>query len=756
MANISLRDYYKEIDALISDGQFPIAVEHCKHILDTYPKDFEAYRLLGKAYLEDKDIVQAADIFERLLAIRPDDFVANIGMSCIREEEGNLDAAIWHMERAFELDSSTSTILSELKRLYTLRDGESPQKIRLTKGALVRMYVKGGMLLQAISEIQTKFPSLEERPDIQILLANLYCQTGQMDAAVDLCLKILQKLPYCFDANLILFNNYESSSGDSASSIYRDRIIETNSYYAFLQDFSLDVTSVPDDAVMLMKANPEILDKGETGNKMPAWFSEESQALQQPNSMNLEPQSPEIAVTIFPQDDLEVTRMEASKGPASEGETRAGFDTESSDVDLPDWMKESGWKPEVPQAELNVNESEPNSTGNILPADIPEWVQGMAPEMSGSSEDDTSNLADKTDLSEILFTNLENDFSSPDIGMDNNLSLNPEDGVLEGSAPAPVEETSSIPEWLQGFDPSQQKLEASDLNKSLPDWLGAEESAATTPQINPFTLEDKSTVQPDDSVEIQANEFPGTAPLSPESIADFEKPEWLKETQAEEEIKSLFASAEKQAQPDEELSSWLNNLRPDTTTSTTENTSQAADVIPDWLREPEPEPQAGDTEPFVLKSQPDQENLDFWIPEHAESESTPEFPVSGSSEVSNVSGFFDELAGQEKTMTESAPDTQENLKVAFSAPELSVVEGFPIDSVIPPKKDNIISLMDYYNQQLQSGQDLPVIIDEVKKLTGEFPGEPGIWLVLGDAYHHNKQIQAALDAYSRAEEFLSK
>jgi tetratricopeptide (TPR) repeat protein len=757
MANISLRNYYKEIDALISDGQFPIAVEQCKQILNTYPKDFETYRLLGKAYLENKDNAQAADIFERVLAIRPDDFVANIGMSCIREEEGNLDAAIWHMERAFELDSSSTTILGELNRLYTLRDGESPQRIRLTKGALVRLYVKSGMLLQAISEIQTKFPSLEERPDIQILLANLYSQTGQFDAAVDLCQNILQNLPYCFDANLILLNNTNSIAGDSESSIYRDRIIETNPYYAFIQDFSLDVATVPDDAVMLMQANPELPDTDLSDNKMPAWFSEESQALQQSELMDLESQPPDIAAAVLPQENLEFPDKKDSGETAAEGERPTAFETETSEVELPDWMKESGWKPEVSQTELNIQESEPPSAGSALPADIPEWVQGMAPETSLPSEGGSSDLTEKSDLSEILFTDLENDLSSSEVALDNDQLTNPEDGVSEGSAIESVEETSStIPEWLQGFDPSQSKSEAQELDKSLPGWLDDEESPDAGHQISPFTLEDMPTVQQDESADIQANAFSETVPFSPESVADFEKPEWLKDTQADEDIKSLFEAGEKSTQSNEVVPGWLDDLRPDTTTLFAENDSQASSEIPDWLQESEQVSQIGDTEPLVIKKQPEPPNLDFWVPEHAESELTPEIPTSDSIEGSNMSAFFDELSSQDKSMDESALEKQENRESAFSIPDFPVFQESTVENLMPPKNDSISSLIDYYNQQLQSNNNLSEIIAEVQKLTNEHPDDPGIWLVLGDAYHHNKQIQAALDAYARAEEFLSK
>src|SRR5512139_30532 len=142
MAKVSLRVYNQEIEAMIDRGQLDEAVAHCKHILKTFPKHLETYRLLGKAYLEYKRYPDAVDIFTRVLVAAPDDFVANVGMSIIRDEENKLDEAIWHMERAFETQTSNGAIKSELQRLYGRREGVQPPNIRMTRGALAQMYVR--------------------------------------------------------------------------------------------------------------------------------------------------------------------------------------------------------------------------------------------------------------------------------------------------------------------------------------------------------------------------------------------------------------------------------------------------------------------------------------------------------------------------------------------------------------------------------------------------------------------------------------
>ena len=143
MAKVSLRIYNREIESLIEQSRLDEAIAHCHHILKTFPKHLETYRLLGKVFLEGKRYNEAVDIFSRILISVPDDFVSHVGMSIINDDQNKLDHAIWHMERAFESQPSNAAIQGELQRLYGRRDGVVPPKIRMTRGALAHMYVQG-------------------------------------------------------------------------------------------------------------------------------------------------------------------------------------------------------------------------------------------------------------------------------------------------------------------------------------------------------------------------------------------------------------------------------------------------------------------------------------------------------------------------------------------------------------------------------------------------------------------------------------
>src|SRR5512147_2795829 len=193
MSKVALRLYNREIETLIDQGHIDEAIAHCQHILKTYPKHLETYRLLGKAFLESKRYDEAVAIFERVLSVAPEDFVSHVGMSIIADDKGRLDDAIWHMERAFEVQPSNAAIQGELQRLFGRRDGVEPPKIRLTRGALAHMYVQGELFNQAISEIRAVLNGDPKRTDMQTLLARAYFRNGQKTEAADICNPLLMK-----------------------------------------------------------------------------------------------------------------------------------------------------------------------------------------------------------------------------------------------------------------------------------------------------------------------------------------------------------------------------------------------------------------------------------------------------------------------------------------------------------------------------------------------------------------------------------
>ena len=86
MAELTLRNYLKQIDAHIAAKRFDEASAHSAHILQTFPKNAVAYRNLGKVLMEQKRYEEAGEVFRRLLGALPDDFSAHYQLSIIYEE----------------------------------------------------------------------------------------------------------------------------------------------------------------------------------------------------------------------------------------------------------------------------------------------------------------------------------------------------------------------------------------------------------------------------------------------------------------------------------------------------------------------------------------------------------------------------------------------------------------------------------------------------------------------------------------------
>jgi tetratricopeptide (TPR) repeat protein len=251
MSVISLRSYNREIDSLIDQSRLDEAIAHCKHILTKFPKHIDTYRLLGKAFLENNQNSNAADIFQRVLSAIPDDFIAHVGMSVIREEEGNLTAAVQHMEKAFERQPYNSEIQLELRRLYGKRDGIEPPKVRLTQGALARIYVRGELFKQGIAELRNAITENPERHDLKTVLAETYHMGNQPALAIDLAGDILKKFPFNLSANRIIARSLKTHDHPQEMAICTKRLYALSPYEAYISEHALTEEQVPDRAISI-------------------------------------------------------------------------------------------------------------------------------------------------------------------------------------------------------------------------------------------------------------------------------------------------------------------------------------------------------------------------------------------------------------------------------------------------------------------------------------------------------------------------
>jgi len=521
MAKISLRAYHREIEGLIERGRTMDAVAHCRYILKHLPKSINTFRLLGKAYLESQRYTEGADVLQRILSAVPDDFVSQVGMSIIREDEGNLDAAIWHMERAFEAQPSNVAVQDELRRLYGRRDGVQPAKIRLTRGALVRMYARGDLYQQAIAEARMALVEQPDRVDLEMILARMYFLAGQKVSATDVATGLIEKLPFCYEANKILSETLPGTIREDEVNTYRQRLAEIDPYLPYIPEGSTSSDEAPENSVLLDYPEEPVENLEETG-QLPTWAQnlgvkwdgvEEDEKL--PEWMT------SVATTIPEETSPSVeSGTQVSDGPQAEDQEEPG------EEDIPSWMKEAGWQSSSGE-ETHTEISEETADELANEVEIPEWLQSLAP--VGEEDLDTETPENEEDtrwLESILIDEHASEesepsesepisFSEEDVPVDGVpftmeqspvLQSNPSDfeGLPAEDKPAfldeniPVDETESIPGLIHGADEEPVEEMAVDIaaienNQDIPDWLAglAEfEKDETQEEIAEESLED--------------------------------------------------------------------------------------------------------------------------------------------------------------------------------------------------------------------------------------------------------------------------
>jgi len=518
MAKVSLRIYNREIERLVEQGQNDEAVAHCRHILKTFPKHLETYRLLGKAYLESRRYADAVEIFGRLLMAVPDDFMAHVGLSIIRDEENKLDDAIWHMERAFEVQSSNAAIQGELQRLYGRRDGMEPPKVRMTRGALARVYARGELYPQAIAEIRAVLASDPQRVDMQLLLAYSYFKGGQRADASDICAQLLKGYAYIFDANRIMVDLIPASAGAESTQVYRMRVAELDPYSNFVKGSIFETADVPDASINLERLE-YTAEESPTGEE---WSGD---------TLGFSAVPPLGAGLALHDEQPDWLRSAGTEEPPQDS---AATDSPSqAEEGIPDFLRAAGWGastgPEKPTSIFD--EEEPASEG-LVQADIPDWLKSQTPPSAALPATEPAPGIETPDYLASLDTSF--------------------DPFAGASAPA-----NDAPDWLKNLGESQKETKPADSSSEMPDWL----KNLGEPQGESVSAS-SSDDTPDWLASLGATAAAGADSQTEEPAAEpANLPDWLKAPEpeaplAEKPVENLGSSAREQ----DDAVAWLESL----------------------------------------------------------------------------------------------------------------------------------------------------------------------------------------------------
>jgi tetratricopeptide (TPR) repeat protein len=164
----------------------------------------ETYALLGEAFLARDFPEEATELFQRALSGDPESLTSRLGLGLIYDQQGKRLEAIWQLERAFALAPGDPRVRRELGRMYADRDGAPSDRLRLTRDALGGLYARNGLFERAITEFRAVLRQDPDQPDIQVALVESLWHEGRRLEAVETCLSLLEQLPHCLKANLIL------------------------------------------------------------------------------------------------------------------------------------------------------------------------------------------------------------------------------------------------------------------------------------------------------------------------------------------------------------------------------------------------------------------------------------------------------------------------------------------------------------------------------------------------------------------------
>lgn len=238
---ITLRAYLDELGRMLEQEAPTEVISHCRYILQHFPQNVETYRLLGKALLQkghqehlDEHFTEAAEVFRRVLAAVPNDYVAHLGLSETHDRNEELDRAIWHLERAYEQMPGNAALQDALRELYVKRDGEehAPARIQLTRGALARQYMNGQLYDQAAAELQAALAQDAERVDLQVMLAEALWSGWHEVEAGEMAVRVLKRLPNCLAANRILAQLWLDNERPTDARPFLDRVEALDPYVA--------------------------------------------------------------------------------------------------------------------------------------------------------------------------------------------------------------------------------------------------------------------------------------------------------------------------------------------------------------------------------------------------------------------------------------------------------------------------------------------------------------------------------------------
>ncbi|MBI1257051.1 MAG: tetratricopeptide repeat protein [Chloroflexi bacterium] len=232
MPEISLKEYFAKLNNRLAANAADEVIHHCRYILQSYPKNVTAYRLLGRGLVLNGRWDEGREALRRVLSVIPDDYSAHLGLSEANERMDRADEAIWHLERALEQRPNDKDVIEGLRALYRKYRHVENLKIQLTAVAVARQNLRGGNYAQAIDTLRNALTRMNDRLDLKLLLAQILWQNGSEEEAAEIALEVLKVLPDCLEANKIMAKLWLSVERPSDAQRFVNHLESVDPYLA--------------------------------------------------------------------------------------------------------------------------------------------------------------------------------------------------------------------------------------------------------------------------------------------------------------------------------------------------------------------------------------------------------------------------------------------------------------------------------------------------------------------------------------------
>src|SRR6266581_2462460 len=254
MAKTTFFEYLQNTEDTISSGRIDDAMANCQHILSYFPDSLEAQRLMGEVYLAQGQLEEAQQTFDWILANDPENVIAYCDRALTSERMWDIDTALDCYQQAYELSRGNSQIRQEFNQL-SAKVGQ--QEFMFSRAGLARLYMRGDLLTQAVQEWEAVLSVSPERLDARTGLLEAYWREGTYDKVEQLASRILEEIPTCLKALLLLAYVTSTYNLERAKELLqRAEVLDPELVMA--QDLFNDlIASQPDDPFLaLLKKEP--------------------------------------------------------------------------------------------------------------------------------------------------------------------------------------------------------------------------------------------------------------------------------------------------------------------------------------------------------------------------------------------------------------------------------------------------------------------------------------------------------------------